>query len=125
MKLEKWHVGAGSVLVVGGSLSAFLYWRLAIRRAVTKGILEYYNSDTLVVGPLLYFSQTGSLKLAVEGHEIRKLAHAISKREVPLWSFSIPDESILLKEIGEDALAKATEHPQVKILANKALKALK
>ena len=125
MKLEKWHITTGGTVIAGGGIAAFLYWRFAVRRAVTAGILEYYNSNTLLIGPLLYFSQTGSFKLAVEGHEIRKLVHALAKREVPLWSFSVPDEPSLIKEIGEDALAKASEHPQVKVLAKKALKELK
>lgn len=125
MKLEKWHVTTGGTLIAGGSLAAFVYWRFSTRRAVAGAILEYYNTNTTLIGPLLYFSQTGSFKLAVEGHEIRKWAHAIAKREVPIWSFSVPDASVLVKEIGEDALAKATEHPQVKVLAKKALKALK
>lgn len=125
MEVKRWHVGVGSVVVTGGGLGLFLYYRFAVRGQVEKAILDYYNSNKLLIGPLLYFSQTGSFKIAVEGSTIRKLAQQIATREVPLWSFSIPNKAALIEEIANDALVKASENPQVKRLANQALDDLK
>lgn len=123
MEVKRWQIG--TAVAAGGSLSLFLFFRYQARYQVEKAILKYYNENKLVIGPLLYFSQTGSFKVAVEGHEIRKLAKTIAKREVPIFSFSLPDKKQLIEEISNDALAKASENRQIKRLADEALQALK
>jgi len=123
MEVKRWQIG--TAVAAGGSLSLFLFFRFQLRVKVEDAILKYYNQNKLVIGPLLYFSQTGSFKVAVEGHKIRKLAKSIAKREVPIFSFSMPDKKQIIEEIANDSLAKASENKQIKRLADQALQALK
>ncbi len=110
MKNSTVYVSAGSALVVVGGYFTYRKFRQSM---IAKRVVEAYEKDKLIIGPMLYMAAFGKVPRApLDMTQVNAAALALAKMVQPVVGFSFPSEGAVIVFAQRRATKVAQDDPK-------------